>query len=537
MSRHSHGLLAGVMLVCAGVWSTAYGATITLTPATKYQVVDGFGSHENISAWAVKQGPFYFTVDLEEVGFYDSVAMDMQIIRMSIPVMQASEGAPYSSVPFTHAIKMHQRGVDKFFGACWSPPGWMKSNGTEAHGGSLLSQYYDDYGRMVAEYARQFKEKVGIELYGLSLQNEPRFVEPYSSCVYNATTYRDMAAVAAPLIHAVSPSTKLLGPEDVLQAGGTSNTWVTNVLNNAAAGPLFGVYGVHCHSEIFESPSDNYDGWWNTVQNVADANNLALWMSETGDNFDTSWNTGVWLATTIANSFKRGNCRGWVWWTFTSTGDNLNGLILSGWYSQKYYQMAHFGRFVKADARRIESSSSASQLQEVAFQNTDNSVVVVIPNPSGSSTSVSLAGSGLPGQFRAYQSTAKTSMMQDIGLVSTGSNVAIPAWSITTLTSNTSTPIRPPVEARAAAERPRCRQAPGLNAVLVELEQASRVSLRLYSTRGELAARVEHRAAAGTSVVGWEHGRAAAGVYVARVSVEPLAGGTGADYVVPIRIR
>jgi len=221
--RRRVSLICGLALL-AGAWGAVRSATITLTPATKYQVVDGFGTHENITNWKIKNGPFYITVDLVQVGFYDSLAKDMQILRMAIPPMQASEGAGYSDVSFTHAIQLHNRGVNKFFGATWSPPGWMKSNGSETQGGSLLSQYYDDYGRMLAEYCRQFKAKVGIDLYGLSIQNEPRFSEPYSSCVYSGTQYRDVAAAAAPLVLAVSPTTKLLGPEDVIQAGGTSNS-------------------------------------------------------------------------------------------------------------------------------------------------------------------------------------------------------------------------------------------------------------------------------------------------------------------------
>jgi len=299
---------------------------------------------------------------------------------------------------------------------------------------------------------------------------------------------------------------------------------------------MFGVYGVHCHTEIFDSPTDDYDGWWNTVQGTADPNNLALWMSETGDNFDTTWNTAVWLAATIANSFKFGNCRAWVWWT-TAEDASLNALVLNGWYSQKYYQLAHFGRFVKAGARRIESSRATSSLQEAAFQNTDNSVVVVIPNTSGTATTVTLAGTGLPSQFRAFQSVSKSSMMQDIGLVNTGSNVTIPAWSITTLTSNTTTAVRTPAEAQAEASRPLCRQAPSARAVLVEVGQPSRVSLSLYATSGELVARSEQQVGSGKATVGWENASMAAGLYVARVRVEPLAGGAIASYTVPVQVR
>jgi len=484
---HRVSLVYG-LLTAAGICAAASAATVTLTAGTKYQEVDGFGSMETIDAWKIKQGPFYYTVDLAQVGFYDSIARDMQILRMEIPQMQSSAGAAYNDVAFTHAIQLHQRGMTRFFGACWSPPGWMKSNGSETGGGSLLPEYYDDFGRLCAEYARQFKQKVGIDLYAISLQNEPRFSEPYASCQYSSATYRDLTKVAGPIIGAVSPTTKLLGPEDVLQAGGTSNSWVQAVLGDAGARPYFGIYGVHCHGMIFDDPSDSYLGMWNTVRSVADPNNLPLWMSETGDSYDTSWSTAVKIASSIANSFKYGNATAWIWFTFAKAA-SYSPMIEDGVYSGKYYQMAHFGRFVKLGARRIESAGSDAQLMEAAFQNVDGSIVVVIANPSGSAKTLSLAGAGLPGEFRAFQSTSSASMMRDMGTVATGSSLAIPATSITTFTSNTTTPVQAAArQRRPAGSTVTRRLVLDGSAVVAAACRPGRVSPGVYSLKGEVLA-------------------------------------------------
>jgi glucuronoarabinoxylan endo-1,4-beta-xylanase len=418
-------------------------ATITLDPATRFQTVDGFGgTSSRIVPWSYRVGPFYVTINLDSIGFYDSIANDMQIYRTYIPPIQASEGAAYTSVDFKYEIALRQHGINRFFASVFSPPGWMKSNGSENNGGALLTQYYDDFANMCAEYARQFKAAVGVDLYGISLQNEPLFSEPYASCVYSNATYRDLLKVAGPVIRATVPGIKFVGAEDVLNSASRCNGWVQSIIGDAAAAPYWGIYAVHCHTELFDTPTDGYRDWWNTVRTVADVNSEPLWMTEVGDNFATDWATAVRLATTIGNSFKYGNCAAWVWLTVADASYAENSMVLNGVFGPKYYQMAHFGRFVKLNAQRISSSSSDVNLQEVAFRNTDGSVAVVVTNLSASTT-VSLAGTGLPGQFNVYQSTDSLHMMRGLGAVRSDSAVTLPQNSITTFSSGIPNAVAP----------------------------------------------------------------------------------------------
>jgi O-glycosyl hydrolase len=526
-------LLMCVALLLAAGATGSHAANIDLTVATKYQTVDGFGSHTNITAWQIRQGPFYVTVDLGAVGFYDSLARDMQLIRMWIPTMQASAGAAYDQADFTHEIQLHNRGITRFFGSCWSPPAWMKDNGAVANGGALLPQYYGAYARMCAEYARQFKQKVGIDLYGLSLQNEPVFAEPYNSCVYSSTTYRDLLKVAGPIMDSVSPATKIIAAEDVLPSPTRSNGFIQAIEADAVAKPFLDVYAVHCHTEIFENSNDAYRGWWTTVRTVGDANNLPLWMTETGDGFDTTWVTAVKLACTIANSFKYGNVTSWVWWTLASS--NENSMVLNGVYTPKYYQMAHFGRFVKLGARRIESQCVDTELREAAFQNIDGTVVVVVANRTGTARSVTLAGAGLPVQFQAFQSTSPTSMMRNVGSVTTGNALALPAYSITTFTSGT-TGVAGRSAPRSESVRPAmlCRQSADNAGVSVDLTAPGRVSLVVYSSQGRVVGRSGPVMCNAQTTLGWK--AVTAGVYVARVKVE-TTGGTVLEQAFQLRTR
>jgi len=66
-----------------------------------------------------------------------------------------------------------------------NPPGWAKTNGIISNGGNLLDAEYDGFAEYMAQMCKAFKDSVGVEPYGLCVQNEPNFPEPYGSCVYS----------------------------------------------------------------------------------------------------------------------------------------------------------------------------------------------------------------------------------------------------------------------------------------------------------------------------------------------------------------
>jgi glucosylceramidase len=62
-------------------------------------------------------------------------------------------------------------------------------------------------------------------------------------------------------------------------------------------------------------------------------------------------------------------------------------------YSGQYYAIAHFSKFVKRGAKRIESQSKIEGLDQVAFENPDGGLVLVVTNSGPARTvSVELGG-------------------------------------------------------------------------------------------------------------------------------------------------
>ncbi len=59
----------------------------------------------------------------------------------------------------------------KIIGAPWSPPVWMKDNGSSI-GGSLKPEFYQVYAEYFVKYIQEMK-KNGITIDAITPQNEP----------------------------------------------------------------------------------------------------------------------------------------------------------------------------------------------------------------------------------------------------------------------------------------------------------------------------------------------------------------------------
>lgn len=67
----------------------------------------------------------------------------------------------------------------------WSPPAFMKTNGQRTYGGPLKPEYRAMWANYICRYIVEF-EKRGYQVQRMSLQNEPKAVQTWDSCIYTA---------------------------------------------------------------------------------------------------------------------------------------------------------------------------------------------------------------------------------------------------------------------------------------------------------------------------------------------------------------
>lgn len=71
------------------------------------------------------------------------------------------------------------------FASIWSFPKFYKTNDDKCHGGKLKEDCYDLGAKYFTNYVLNM-QKEGIEIYGVSIQNEPEAVQTRESCIYTA---------------------------------------------------------------------------------------------------------------------------------------------------------------------------------------------------------------------------------------------------------------------------------------------------------------------------------------------------------------
>lgn len=90
----------------------------------------------------------------------------------------------------------------------WSPPAYMKTNGERNHGGMLKPMYRKRWAEYLCRYIEEYRSR-GFHVTMLTLQNEPKAVQQWDSCIYSAREEKEF------LRDYVWPSLLSYGLEDI----------------------------------------------------------------------------------------------------------------------------------------------------------------------------------------------------------------------------------------------------------------------------------------------------------------------------------
>jgi len=352
-----------------------------------------------------------------------------------------------SAIP-TDAIRNINENTNchKFFYTIWTAPSWMKQNKADfpssatqwASNNKLKPEMYEEFAEYVVAICKTVKEEAGVELYAISLQNEPTFNEPYVSCQYTGAEFRELVKVVGPKMQAENLSTRIMLSEDV-----NANNWVqANVAatnDDATAKNYLGILACHLYDPDGIRPGGAGAANWTSLLNFKKTT-LAegLWMTETSG-YSNVWE-GYWgkdylsgnpqffpgpldFAGAIYTSFKYGNINGWV--DLNSTSDKTNDELLGSVFK-------NFSSFVNPGAVMVDAISSSSNILSLAFKNTDNTVTAILINSGKIPMKVKLSGQNVPALNRTF--TTQNFSPFEKGPAVTDGYILLPPRSITTLT-------------------------------------------------------------------------------------------------------
>jgi len=313
------------------------------------------------------------------------------------------------------AIKASSEGF-KIISSPWTAPPWMKDN-NDWVGGKLLPEYYEAWALFFSKYLDAYK-KEGIDIWGITVENEP---------LGNGNNWESMHYTAQEMTDFIS---KYLGPKlastnhaDVKILAYDQNRdhleeWVNVMYENEASSKYIDGTAIHWYASTYEVFPEVLQYAHNKAPNK--------YLIETEGCVDSEiphWRDDAWYWSKEATDWGwdwapekdkhlhpkyvpvyryardiigclNNWVDGWIDWNMVldrQGGPNwfknwcLAPVIVDPeadevYYTPLYYTMAHFSKYIRPDAVKIDLSMDNENVIATAVKNPDGTIAIVILN-------------------------------------------------------------------------------------------------------------------------------------------------------------
>jgi glucosylceramidase len=292
-------------------------------------------------------------------------------------------------VPMIKAALEKAKGAVTIYASPWSPPAWMKNNGDMLHGGKLKTEFLAAWANYFVRFIQAY-EKVGVPIWGVTVQNEPMAVQIWESCIFTADDERIFVR------DHLGPTFARSGMADKKIIIWDHNRMLLyqrahGVLHDREAAKY--VWGVGFHWYV----NDSFDNVSRVRETYPEAN--LIFTEGCNYPFDfkklNEWTYGEAYGRSMIKDFNNGAV---AWTDWNVLLDEIGGPnhvknfclapvhadTRSGelHFTNSYYYIGHFSKFVRPGAKRVIASSMHDDLATTAFKNQDGSIAVVVMNAS-----------------------------------------------------------------------------------------------------------------------------------------------------------
>ena len=384
---------------------------ITINPAIKYQKITGFGGMIN-GAWA---GNTQLSIqDVEKL--YGPDGLGLNIGRLML--------YPNAS-GWNREVAVAKRAQDLgaiLFATPWTPPPTMKSaneNGN-SNGEYLLPGNYAAFAAHMKSYVDYYKSQ-GVNIYAVSVQNEPDYKVSYDGCSYTPQQMLDFVKTQGR-----SVGTKLMSGETVQ----FNKSYTDALLNDPLAVDNFDIVATHLYGFNFKTTVSDYP--------LARQHNKEVWMTEHLFNETTGGYDWLWLPslkTTLAEEIHNcmaNNFNAYIYWYlkryYGFIGESADPANPSGYYinadgaiTKRGYIISHYAKYATGRTRidvGLSSSISAADFLTTAYAGT-NDITVVLVNKTGNAKIIDFV---IPSDITSVTAVETTSQKNMSALDNTISN-------------------------------------------------------------------------------------------------------------------
>jgi glucosylceramidase len=295
-------------------------------------------------------------------------------------------------LPFTKLAIAAAGGKLRTYASPWSPPAFMKTNGNMLEGGKLKPEFAQAWANYYGKFIKAY-ESEGIPIWGLSIQNEPMATQRWESCIYTAEEERDF------LKNFLGPTLERegLGDKKII-------VWDHNrdllferanvILSDPEANKY--VWGTGFH--WYEDWKDGVPMFKNVAQvNDAFPDKKLIFTEGCNERFDMERIGDPKLSErygkSMINDFNNGTVA-WTDWNILLDenggpnhvgnfcfapvhGNTKTGKLI---FTNSYYYIGHFSKFIRPGAKRLSTGTTSNQLSATSFMNEDGSIAIVAMN-------------------------------------------------------------------------------------------------------------------------------------------------------------
>lgn len=342
--------------------------------------------------------------------------------------------------------------VDKFVYSVWSPPIYMKSNGSESKG-NLKSAYYQKYADYLSAFCDAYRS-VGLETYAISPANEPEYAATWSSCVWlpgTTTLGPFIVKNMGPTFAAKQPNVKIIFGENAQWTGilgfimGSKN-YVRDILN---LNPRITNFPIIAAGHGYVDPVTKKETGIEPFTK-AESKNIPVWLTEISDpqnSYNTSMDDGINWAVKFHRYLCEANVSSIIWWAGALPDNGTNeGLIYiaknrTDYETGKRYEtFGNFTRYIPVGSTRISTEYNTDQGYMVSSYKNGNSFTVVAINTNDTEKTIDLMldNNQVAGPITGYLTDASHKWAPQEAIQPVGNTyiVTLPAQSVITFTGN-----------------------------------------------------------------------------------------------------
>jgi len=262
-------------------------------------------------------------------------------------------------------------GVKRFFADAWSAPGYMKDNGDDKNGGTLLPRWREAYARYLTQYTRFYAQE-GIKITDLGFTNEPDWTATYASMRFTPEQAAGFAKVLGPIAKGVNVTccdsfgwNEAKAYTAAIEADPEARRWVK-------------VHTGHTYASPVDAPLPTRRHTW-----------MSEWNPD-GDTWNENWDDGsgydgFTIAQAVHDALTLGEVNAYVYWFGASRGATralmqIDEVARTYKVSKRLWALAAYSRFIRPGAVRLGASAADPALKVSAFRNPDGTQVVEVLN-------------------------------------------------------------------------------------------------------------------------------------------------------------